>query len=87
MGIWWSPQSVSTPELTRRRPGWGAIGEWICIGRKITVWTQLENGGTYIRQWPLRELTLFAGQLRQDDEMVVEATGNSGCSTPRSSNT
>ena len=29
-----------------------------------------------MRQWPLRELKLFAGQLRPDDEIAVEATGN-----------
>jgi transposase len=43
---------------------------------QITVCTRLENGRTYMRQWPLRELKLFAGQLRPDDEIAVEATGN-----------
>jgi hypothetical protein len=29
-----------------------------------------------LRQWPLRELKLFAVQLRKDDELTMEATGN-----------
>ena len=36
----------------------------------------MENGRTYLRQWPMRELKLFAAQLRKDDEIAVEATGN-----------
>jgi transposase len=43
---------------------------------QITVCTRLENGRRYMRQWRLRELKLFAGQLHQDDEIAVEATGN-----------
>ena len=43
---------------------------------QFTVCTRLENGRTYLRQWPMRELKLFAGQLRPDDEIAVEATGN-----------
>lgn len=43
---------------------------------QFTVCTRLENGRTYLRQWPLRELKLFAAQLRTDDELAVEATGN-----------
>ena len=43
---------------------------------QFTVCTRLENGRTYLRQWPLRELKLFAGQLRKEDELAVEATGN-----------
>ena len=31
---------------------------------------------TYLRQWQLRELKLFAAQLRKEDELAVEATGN-----------
>jgi transposase len=31
---------------------------------------------TYLRQWPMRELKLFAAQLRKEDELAVEATGN-----------
>ena len=33
---------------------------------QFTVCTQLENGRTYLRQWLLRELTLFAAQLFYD---------------------
>ena len=29
-----------------------------------------------MRQWPMRELKLFAAQLRQEDEVAVESTGN-----------
>ena len=43
---------------------------------QLTVCTRLENGRTYVRQWPMRELKLFAAQLRNDDEIAVEATGN-----------
>ena len=43
---------------------------------QFTVCTRLENGRTYLRQWPLRELKLFAGQLRKEDEVAVESTGN-----------
>jgi len=43
---------------------------------QFTVCTRLENGRTYLRQWPMRELKLFAGQLRKEDEIAVEATGN-----------
>ena len=43
---------------------------------QFTVCTRLENGRTYLRQWPLRELKLFAAQLRSEDELAVEATGN-----------
>jgi transposase len=43
---------------------------------QITVCTRLGNGRTYVRQWLLRDLKLFAAQLRQDDEIAVEATGN-----------
>ena len=35
---------------------------------QFTVCTRLENGRTYLRQWPLRELKLFAGKLRKEDE-------------------
>lgn len=44
---------------------------------QFTVCTRLENGRTYLRQWPMRELKLFAAQLRKEDELAVEATGNS----------
>jgi len=43
---------------------------------QLTVCTRLGNGRTYLRQWPMRELKLFAAQLRKDDEIAVEATGN-----------
>ena len=43
---------------------------------QFTVCTRLENGRTYSRQWPMRELKLFAAQLRKEDELAVEATGN-----------
>lgn len=43
---------------------------------QFTVCTRLENGRTYLRQWPMRELQLFAAQLRKEDELAVEATGN-----------
>ena len=43
---------------------------------QFTVCTRLENSRTYLRQWPMRELKLFAGQLRKEDEIAVEATGN-----------
>ena len=43
---------------------------------QITVCTRLGNGRTYVRQWFMRDLKLFAAQLRQDDEIAVEATGN-----------
>lgn len=43
---------------------------------QFTVCTRLENGRTYLRQWPLRELKLFAAQLKKEDEVAVESTGN-----------
>jgi transposase len=43
---------------------------------QFTVCTRLENGRTYLKQWLMRELKLFAAQLRKDDEVAVEATGN-----------
>jgi transposase len=43
---------------------------------QFTVCTRLENGRTYLRQWPMRELKLFAAQLRKDDGLAVEATSN-----------
>lgn len=43
---------------------------------QFTVCTRLENGRTYLRQWPMHELKLFAAQLKQEDELAVEATGN-----------
>jgi hypothetical protein len=43
---------------------------------QFTVCTRLENGRTYLRQWRMREQKLFAAQLRKDDEIAVEATGN-----------
>ena len=43
---------------------------------QFTVCTRLENGRTYSRQWSIRELKLFAAQLRKADELAVEATGN-----------
>ena len=41
---------------------------------QFTVCTRLENGRTYLRQWPMRELKVFAAQLRKEDELAVEAT-------------
>ena len=46
---------------------------------QFTVCTRLENGRTYLRQWPIGELKLFAAQLRDDDELAVESTGNTRC--------
>ncbi len=43
---------------------------------QFTVCTRLENGRTYLRQWPMHELKLFAAQLRKHDEIAVESTGN-----------
>lgn len=43
---------------------------------QFTVCTRLESGRTYFRQWPTRELKLFAAQLRKEDEVAVESTGN-----------
>ncbi|HUZ95272.1 MAG TPA: IS110 family transposase [Edaphobacter sp.] len=43
---------------------------------QFTVCTRWESGRTYLRQWPIKELKLFAGQLRKGDEIAVEATGN-----------
>src|SRR5579863_4987062 len=43
---------------------------------QFTVCTRLENGRTYLRQWPTRELKLFAAQLRKEDQVAVESTGN-----------
>jgi hypothetical protein len=43
---------------------------------QFTVCTRWESGRTYLRQWPLRERQLFVAQLRPDDELAVEATGN-----------
>ena len=34
---------------------------------QFTVCTRLENGRTYFKPWPMRELKLFAAQLRKDD--------------------
>jgi transposase len=42
---------------------------------QFTVCTRLESGRTYLRQWLMRELKLFAAQLRQEDEVAVESTG------------
>ena len=43
---------------------------------QFTVCTRLENGRTYLRQWPMRELKLFAAQLKKEEEVAVEAKGN-----------
>jgi transposase len=43
---------------------------------QFTVCPRLENGRTYLRQWPMRDLQLFAAQLRKEDELAVESTGN-----------
>jgi transposase len=43
---------------------------------QFTVCTRLENGRTYLRQWRMGELKLFAAQLHLDDEIAVEASGN-----------
>lgn len=43
---------------------------------QFTVCMRLENGRTYLRQWPMRELKLFAAQLKKQDEVAVESTGN-----------
>ena len=43
---------------------------------QFTACPRLESGRTYLRQWPMGELKLFAAGLRQEDEVAVEATGN-----------
>ena len=43
---------------------------------QFTVCTRLENGRTYLRQWRIEELKLFAAQLKKEDELAVESTGN-----------
>ena len=43
---------------------------------QFTVCARLESGRTYLRQWPMRDLKLFAAQLRKEDELAVESTGN-----------
>jgi hypothetical protein len=68
------PQSTSTPqrEETERSGIWG-----VDLHRtQFTVCTRLENGKTYLRQWPMRELKLFAARLTKEDELAVESTGN-----------
>jgi hypothetical protein len=49
--------------------------EWTCTGRSSRC-ARGWNGRKYLRQWPLRELKLFAAQLKKEDEQAVEATGN-----------
>jgi hypothetical protein len=44
--------------------------------KQFTVCTRLESGRTYLRQWPMRDLKIFAAQLRNEDELAVESTGN-----------
>lgn len=43
---------------------------------QFTVCTGLENGRTYLHQWKMQELNRFAMQLRKEDQLAVEATGN-----------
>lgn len=43
---------------------------------QFTVSTRLENGRMYLRQWPMRDLQPFTAQLRKEDEVAVESTGN-----------
>jgi transposase len=43
---------------------------------QFTVCTRLENGRTYLRGWLVGELKLFAAQLRKEDFVAVESTGN-----------
>jgi transposase len=43
---------------------------------QFTVCTRLENGRTYLHQWKMTELKRFAMQLRKEDQLAVEATGN-----------
>lgn len=43
---------------------------------QFTVCTRQENGRSTVRQWTMQELPRFAKQLRKEDEVAVEATGN-----------
>jgi transposase len=43
---------------------------------QFTVCTRLESGRTYLKQWLMGELKQFSAQLREDDEVAVESTGN-----------
>jgi hypothetical protein len=42
----------------------------------FTRCTRLENGRRYLPAGPIRELKLFAALLKKEDELAVEATGN-----------
>lgn len=50
---------------------------------QFTVCTRLESGRTYLRQRPMKELKLFAGQLRKGDEIAVKPSETCSCSTTR----
>lgn len=43
---------------------------------QFTVCIRQENGRGTVRQWTMKELQRFAKQLREEDEVAVEATGN-----------
>lgn len=43
---------------------------------QFTVCMRLENGRTYLREWKLGALPQFVKKLRANDEVAVEATGN-----------
>ena len=67
-------RNTSAPQREERNETKGDPG--VDLHRtQFTVCTRLENGRTYLRQWQLRELKLFAAQLRKEDELAVEATG------------
>ena len=48
---------------------------------QFTVCMRVENGRTYLRQWPMKDLRLFAIQLQKEDEIAVKATGNTRLKT------
>jgi len=43
---------------------------------QFTVCVRLENGRTYLRVWKLEALPQFVKKLRANDEVAIEATGN-----------
>ena len=43
---------------------------------QFTVCTRQENGRTSLRQWVMKDLPQFVKQLKKEDELAVEATGN-----------
>lgn len=43
---------------------------------QFTICTRQENGKTDLQRWAMKDLKRFVMQLRKDDELAVEATGN-----------